>query len=589
MQQNPYFQIANYRQLSEQQTLNGKVEFNYQVLPWLRAIYRVGLFNTSTDTRSTVGKFVGTGRRNIAGSVSDGSETFRRLNSDLILNAEKTFGDFNFRLLAGQNLRSDNTKATGIAASALVVPDLFNPENRVGELTGSSAITEYRQVAGYSELTAGYRNFLFLTFTGRQEWVSVLSEDNRSYFYPGVSTSFVFNEAIPALRDSRVLSFGKLFASYNKTGNVNLAPYSLQNVYSQGNGFPFGGLAGYLPGTVYPNPDIRPEFVTSYEAGFQVGLFQDRLNLEAGYVFSDSRDQIFTATTSAATGYRSARVNAARLTNNIIEATISGDVVRSANLRWNVGFNFAHIDNQVKELYGDLTSVNKFRQAYAIKGQAYPSLQLSDYRRDPEGRVIVDGTTGYPSTASQDTYRGTMVPPYQMGFNTLLDYKGLRLAAQFDWRKGAFMYSEIANRMLTSGTSPLTVQYDRQPFVIPNSVIETAPGVFTPNTEVTTQSGGKAYWNGYVAPYQVNYAASADFLKLRELQLSYSLPPGLLGRQKLVKEATVGVVGQNLFTIRAKDKVYGDPEYSYNNTEGYLSFRQVPPFRSVGFTVNLTL
>jgi TonB-linked SusC/RagA family outer membrane protein len=589
MQQNPYFQIANNRQTSEQQTLNGKVEFNYRVLPWLSAIYRAGLFNTNTDSRSTVGKFVGTGRRNIAGSVNDGSETFRRVNSDLILNAEKKFGDFNFRLLAGQNLRADNTKTTGIAASALVVPELYNPENRVGELTGSSSITEYRQVAGYGELTAGYRNFLFLTLTGRQEWVSVLSKENRSYFYPGVSTSFVFNEALPALRNSKVLSFGKVFASYNKTGNVNLAPYSLQNVYSQGNGFPFGGLAGYLPGTVYPNPDIQPEFVTSYEAGFQVGFFQDRLNLEAGYVYSDSRDQIFTATTSAATGYRSARVNAARLTNNIIEATISGDVVRNENLRWNVGFNFAHIDNQVKELYGDLTSVNKFRQAYAIQGKAYPSLQLSDYRRDPQGRIIVDGTTGYPSSASQDTYRGTMVPPYQMGFNTLVDYKGLRLAAQFDWRMGAHLYSEIANRMITSGTSPLTVQYDRQPFVIPNSVIETAPGVFTPNTEVKTQSGGKAYWNGYVAPYQVNYAAKADFLKLRELNLSYSLPPSLLGRQKLVKAATVGVVAQNLFTIRAKDNTYGDPEYSYNNTEGYLSFRQVPPYRSVGFTLNVTL
>lgn len=589
MQQNPYFQIANNRQLSEQQTLNGKVEFNYRVLPWLSAIYRAGLFNNTTDSRSTVGKFVGTGRRNIAGSVNDGSETFRRFNGDFILNAEKTFGDFNFRLLAGQNLRADNTKTTGIAASALVVPGLFNPENRVGELTGSSAITEYRQVAGYGELTAGYRNFLFLTLTGRQEWVSVLSADNRSYFYPGVSTSFVFNEAIPALRNSKVLSFGKVFASYNKTGNVNLAPYSLQNVYSQGNGFPFGGLAGYLPGTVFPNPDIKPEFVTSYEAGFQVGLFEDRLNLEAGYVYSDSRDQIFTATTSAATGYRSARVNAARLTNNIIEASLSGDVLRTPNLRWNLGFNFAHIDNQVKELYGDLTSVNKFRQAYATQGKAYPSLQLSDYRRDPQGRVIVDGTTGYPSAASQDTYRGTMVPPYQMGFNTLVDYKGLRLAAQFDWRMGAHMYSEIANRMLTSGTSPLTVQYGREPFVIPNSVLETAPGVFTPNTDVKTQSGGKAYWNGYVAPYQINYAAKADFLKLRELNLSYSLPPGLLGRQKLVKGATVGVIAQNLFTIRAKDNTYGDPEYSYNNTEGYLSFRQVPPFRSVGFTVNVTL
>src|SRR5690606_2651121 len=158
-------------------------------------------------------------------------------------------------------------------------PDVFNPGSRIGELSGSVAISQYRSVAAYAELTAGYNNYLFVTATGRNDWVSVLSPENRSFFYPGVSTSYIFSEAIPSLTDSRFLFFGKVFASLNKTANVTLAPYQLNNSDSQINGFPFGNLSGFVPGSTNPNPNIKPEFVTSYEIGFQLSGFDHRLHL----------------------------------------------------------------------------------------------------------------------------------------------------------------------------------------------------------------------------------------------------------------------------------------------------------------------
>lgn len=585
---NPYFLISSIRDDVTQQTINGKVELDYQVTPWMKALYRVGLYSLIEESRSTTRKFEAPGTRNTNGSVTDGNNNYIRLNSDFILMFNKDFDKFSTRLLVGQNVRVDDRKTTSIGASNLLYPDVFNPGSRTGELNGSVAITQYRAAAVYGEFTAGYNNYLFLTFTGRNDWVSVLSPDNRSYFYPGVSASFVFNEAISTLQDSRILSHGKLFASWNKTGNVTLAPYQLNNSYSQINGFPFGNMVGFVPSSTSPNPNIKPEFVTSLEAGFQLSFFDHRLHVEGSYVYSDSKGQIFNATTSRATGYSSARVNAGRLTNNIVELMVNADVISNAALRWNVGFTFAHISNQVRELYEGLTNINNFRQSYAVIGEPYPTLLVSDYKRDAVGRVVVDGVTGDPIVATENTTLGTLIPPYQMGISTLATYKGFSLGVQFDWRMGGWLYSEIVPAMYAAGTDPRTAEYNREPFVWPNSVIETSPGVFTPNTELTTSSGGRAFWSKQ-GEVQINTAAKADFFKLRELNLTYTLPTTALGWQGVIRSASIGLVGTNLFIVRNQDNKYGDPEYLYNNTDGYLSFRQVPPYRTYGFTLNVTL
>lgn len=586
---NPFFLMDNNRNLSDQQTINGKVELDYAFTPWFSAIYRLGLYSTVEESRSTTNKLASTsGNRNVNGSVNDGSNNFRRLNSDLILNFNKNFGKFSTRLLLGQNIRMDDTKVIGLSSSNLLLPDLFNPGSRIGELGGNASLIKYRALGSYAEFTAGYNNYLFLTLTGRNDMVSVLSKENRSYFYPGVSTSFVFTEAIKGLKEKNVLSFGKVFASYNRTGNVTLDPYSLNNAYSQINGFPFGGLVGFTPSLTNPNPNIQPEFVKSYEAGLQLGFFNDRLNFEGAYVFSDSDGQIFQAPTSSGTGYNNTIVNAGRLTNSIIELSVNGDVIRTGGFKWNIGFNFTHINNRVKTIFGGQDEFRMFRQAYAKVGQAYPLLKVSDYKRDDQGRVIVD-KNGNTTTVADSAPLGTMVPPYQMGLSTMVQFKGISIGAQFDARLGGWLYSEVVPRMYTAGTHPATVAYDRKPFIFPNSVINTgtdkAP-VYVENTNVLSK-GDKAFWDAQ-GKVQRNTAAKSDFFKLRELNISYALPKSLLDGQNVIRQANIGFVGTNLFIVRHKDNTYGDPESLYNQTDGYLSFRQIPPSRMFGFHLNVT-
>ncbi len=590
-QPNPYFNAANQRNVTKQQTVNASLQLEYPVTDWLDVIYRAGLYSRNEDYRNQVGKFTYTtaGRTNIAGSVNDGSSSFSRLNSDVMLNFHKQTGKIHHRLLVGNNLRADDTKSLNVQATALVVPDLYNPENRTGQLGGGSSITQYRQTAVYGEYTAGFDEYLFLTLTGRNEWVSVLNPDNRSYFYPGAGLSFIFSEAIPAIKRSEIISYGKLYTSLNRTGNVNgISPYALNNSYSQTNGFPFGTLPGFSLGTTYPNFNMKPEFVNSFEIGTQLSLFNNRLKTELTYARSVSSDGIVQTEIPGSTGYSSALVNAFKVQNDIVEVDISGDIIRSRKLRWNFGATLYHMKNEVKEIYGELDRLFTFRQNYIIVGQPYNTFMFRDYRRDDQGRIIVDGTTGNPVGTNELYVAGTGTPPWQLGFHTSVDFGSFHIGAQFDWRMGAIVYSEAANRMISDGTSPLTVKYNREPFVIPNSSIETSDGKYEANTSVYT-AGDRNYWANFVAPVQVNYAVPADFFKLRELNITYSLPNDLLGKQGIVKDASISLIGRNLFSIWHKDNIYNDPEFVYagGSSEGYLSWRHLPPTRMIGFSLNV--
>lgn len=581
---NPYFMIDNIRNESSENIINGLVELNYNFTDWFSAIYRIGLFSSSENYRNFTRKFEAEGTRNVDGSLTDGTSSYSKLNSDLILRFSQNFGRVSTNLLLGQNVRSDYRKRTSLGTDQLLYPDVLNPDSRSGNLDGSVTIQEFRSMAVYGELTTGFDDYLYLTLTGRNDWVSTLSPDNRSYFYPGVSLSLILTDAIPQLRDFRPLSFAKLYGSWNKTGNVTLSPYQLNNSYTQNNGFPYDGLTGFYPGLSNPNPNIKPEFVTSWEVGLETSFFDHRLHLGATYVYSDSDGQIFDASTSRATGYNSALVNAGRMTNDIIELNLSGDIIRNQNLQWNAGFNFAYTYNVVRELYEGLQIRQNFRQSFIVLGEQFPSLMVSDYKRDPQGRVVV-GENGDPVKAIDNTLLGTLVPPYTMGINSRFHYKGFSVNAQFDWRMGGWFYSEVIPRMYTAGTHPETARYNREPFIWPNSVIEVEEGVYVENKDRYTSGGGKAFWSAQ-GDIQRNTAAPSDFFKLRELAISYSLPASWLIDSPF-REVKVGIVGTNLFMITHPDNDFADPEYMYNQTDGYVSFRHIPPMRNFGFNIHM--
>ncbi|WP_316734693.1 SusC/RagA family TonB-linked outer membrane protein [Pedobacter aquatilis] len=606
---NPYWAIDNQRQDVKQQNLNGNVSFDYQITDWFKATYRLGLTSVNTGYKSFSNKFdnaaipytyLGANGNTLtatrrsssyggtaAGMVSDQSIENQQLNSDFLLQFNKDFGKFSSRLLLGQNYQDIRYKFVQVGAAALNFPDLYNESNLTGNLNGGSSIQHQRRYSYFGELTLGYDDYLFATLNGRRESVSLLAADNRNYFYPGANVSFIFTKAIPALANSNILSFGKLYVSAAKSGNVTVEPYALQNVYNNVEGFPFGSLSGAAINAQNLNSNLKPEFVYSYEGGIQLGLFKDRVQFEATYAYADSRDQILDISTSFASGFGSSKTNAARMKSKSIELSLNGDIVKTRNFRWSAGVNYTHNDNTVVSLAGGVGNLAQWKGLYLTAGERYPTYLLPDYIRDPQGRVVINSTTGLPTQASALTDKGTSQPVHMLGFNTSVRYKQFSLSAQIDARWGSMYYTAGAEHIITAGLLPISAgeDYGRGNFIYPNSVIETAPGVFTENTTVTTK-GDFNFWNTYKNVF-ANNAFDAHFVKLREVALNYELPMQLLGKQKAIKNINISLYGRNLINLRSKDNIFGETEFIYLSGVGFSGFRNIPATRSYGFTIGL--
>lgn len=608
---NPYWGIDNQRQDVKQQNLTGNISLDYQVTPWFKATYRVGLTSVNTGYKGfgnkfddasipyryydATGKIVTATRKSSSfgggssGTVSDQSIDNQQLNSDLLLQFNKDFGKISTRLLLGQNYQDIQSKLVQVGASALNFPDLYNESNLTGNLNGGSQITNQRRYSFFGEFTVGYDNYLFATLNGRRESVSLLSKDNRTYFYPGANVSFIFTQAIPALAKSDVLSFGKLYVSAAKSGNVTIEPYALENIYNSVDGFPFGNLPGAAINPQNLNNNIRPEFVYSYESGIQLGFFKDRLHLEGTYAYADSKDQILDIGTSYASGFGSAKDNAARMKSKSIELSLNGDIIKTKDFSWSAGVNYTHNDNTVVSLLGGQPNLLQWKGLYLSEGDRYPTYRLPDYVRDAKGRVVINAATGLPTQASELTKKGTSQPVHMLGFNTSLRYKRLQLSTQIDARWGNMFYTAGAENITASGLLPKSAGegFGRDQFIFPNSVIETSPGVFEENTSVYTK-GDFAFWNTYKNILS-NNVFNGRFIKLREVALNYDFPMQVLGQQKAIKGMHLSVYGRNLVNLRPKDNIFGETEFIYISGVGFSGWRTLPATRSYGFTLGLTI
>jgi hypothetical protein len=233
---------------------------------------------------------------------------------------------------------------------------------------------------------------------------------------------------------------------------------------------------------------------------------------------------------------------------------------------------------------------------YAIAGKSYPQILATDFFRDPQGRLIVDPSTGMPTPNPNPVDAGSANYKYFIGLSPSFSYKNLTLRAVFDYRGGAKILNEEANALDFAGiaTSDAT---NRQAFVIPNSVIQTGPKSFTPNTNVPITSVGGLptaiyWWSDFYSQEGMPYVTSADFWKLRELALTYALPMQWFGKQDVLKKLDVSVIGRNLFMWRPGTNRWSDPEFSTNangNAVGYTTEFQTPPTRVISATIRATI
>ena len=603
---NPYWNIDNYRRERRQDRFAGSLDFTWQALSWLKLTARGGLnlmFNNN-DTKSYAWRYSEWAQKHIyqassgveMSSFSTSSSMWSRVNLDFMALAEHQINeDFAIKGMLGYSIQDNYFESKNVEASSLSLDDFFNVSNKVGELDGSNSWNRSRKIGLYGSVDLSFRNWAFLQLTGRNDWTSLLDPSRWSFFYPSANASVVLTDAIPSLK-SETFNHFKVRASAAKVGTVNIGVYNLDNVANVATDFPFGTLSAYSLSTNLRTRDIEPEFTTEFEVGAEIGLFNNRINLEAAAYVQTTDNQTTNVAIPTSTGYTSRYINAGKMRGKGLEFDLRlTPLLQFGDFHWNVNANLTLLDTRVVELAGGAKEMDLDADyaGYAIVGERYPMIKATDYVRNPEGKVIVDPVSGLPKNGDIMPM-GTSDPTIRIGLNSVMKWKGFSLAATFDYRGGHYTRFGSEYQMAFSGASYISAIAGRQRFVFPNSVIEEKDAngnvTYRDNTDITVNDGGKTFWTSTYRSVRANQVISAASWRLRELSLGYDVPKKFLKKVGFLQRASVSLVGRNLFMWTPSTNIWGDPDFtgSGNSNVSGMSGTNNVGNRSYGFNLLLS-
>lgn len=614
---NPWWQIDQTRFDEKTTSLLGTISLTLKPATWLTLNYKASIARDDYNNKYTQAGYTFADwaiadtlqSGNIPSSVKkyspnegDATSYNQIITSNFLASARKTYGDFDITLIGGTQLIENRNRAMSVAAGTLVIPDFYNINNRVGNPFVFENTQHTRLMGVYGDLTVGYKHYLFVHGSLRNDWNSLLSEANRSYLYPAVDAAFIFTDALNIFKNSKVISYGKIRVAHSQTAQVSIFPYRLDNKFFAGNGFPFGGVAGYTVGNASNNPNIKPEISVDDEIGLELSFLQNKINFSAAVYNTNTKDQTIPISISSSTGFTTALVNSGEMQNKGIELDLKYNILNNRNgVKWDVGFNYSYNKNTVKSIgFGlpDVTLPNVFANANAVPtniaaavGLPYSQIKTNDWVRSPDGRIVVDKNTGLPTLDTKQKLFGTTVPPTKIGITTSVTFKGFTLSAVADARFGAVIMNGIGPSLDFTGVSKYSTLSGRQPFVIPNTVYKDGDK-YVPNTNINTgnpNAGAQSFWASTWNTAGSNYVNSADFWKLRELSLTYNFSKETLGHIKFINALSIGLVGRNLIMIKAKDNIWSDPEFSNTNGNavGNTDINQLPPTRFYGANLSV--
>ena len=610
---NPFWYLNSNRYEDELNRLIARIELQYSPLSWLKFTGRVGMdhYDQREFYREQIQDYQGlatgdpngyNGGYNGSRSVVSGYEyagfgnllnlTSTEITTDLFGTVTRDLTpDLNLVATVGYQANTRVSKSGSLSApSGWARPGNFDiSQNRQGVPTVGDAISERYLLGAYADVLLGYKEYLYLNANFRNDWSSTLG--GKAFSYYSASLSFVFTDAFEL--QSEVLSYGKLRASVGQTGN-DPAAYQTNRVYALPTaGFPFGSQIGFEEGNTLIDPNLKPESVTSYEGGFELGFFDGRLGVDFTAYLSISEDQIINAPIAPSSGYSAFATNIGRVDNRGLEVLVTGEVFRNPQgFSWTVAANFSTNRNEVKEIGNGLTRINISTggnaQIAAIVGNPFPLLVGNAALRDPDGNIVV-GTNGVPLVAPEQKILGQIQPKYTVGITNTFKYKRLSLSAFVDIRQGNVLSSALRNNMSFNGRSLETAQYDHQPILWPGSVIQNSDGTFSPNTANFITTDDHLYANSaYLSITELSSLVDADVVRLREVVLAYDLPTTLF-QNSFIRSAKVSVFANNLFLWVPETNQFVDPEVNglgTGNAQG-LEIGNLPSTRSIGGSISI--
>ena len=603
--QNPYWGIGTNRDMDYTNRLTGNFSLSYDILEWVKFTTRLGVNNTWGTGKNwralqEYDSSLQPAHSTVASFVEDYEFNSETYNLDALFAINKDFSEsITMKLNIGSATKLRKYRTSTIRADNLSIEGFYDISNYTGSLDVSVNEETQNDIGVFADLTLGYNNYLFLNLSGRQDWTSTLSADNRSYFYPAVGVSFVATDAIPALQNNNILSDAKITVS-NSTVYGSFNPYAINNRFYQAGGFPYADINGFYQSTSAIDANISKEKLNTTEIGLNLALLKGRITFDAAYFMTKTTDLITYTTPSTTSGSNYFLTNIGQTDGTGIELNLGGTVLKKAGFNWDVFVNFTQYETIVTEIKEGLDEIATFTSGqygtYAVVGEAFPQIKANVYERDPEGRIVVDAVSGHPIQADELENMGKSTPDYIIGLGSNMSYKGFTLSVVVDYRTGHVYYEEGSEAMEFTGRSIASVSANREDFVIPNSVIETSPGVYVENTDIQVQGGRQSYWTDVYNDVKSNYIKDATALKIRELSLNYSLPSSIT-KSLPIEKVTIGFIARNLMTWLPEENRFSDPEFQNQvsrggstvgaNSIGLGGYMQAPPTKSFGFNLNI--
>ncbi len=600
---NPYWTRFKNYQNDIRNRVYGNIGASINPLPWITLQGKIYLdyYNLREMERVAIGS-------QAEPSYYEGLRENVEVNSELLATANKAITDkIDLIVNAGVNFRNNKYNSNlGQSKGGLVIPELYVLTNSVFK----PDVTDYQRQkkinSVFGSVSLGFADMVFLDATLRNDWSSSLSKETRSYMYPSLTGSFVFSE-LKFLEDQDILSYGKIRVGWAQTGN-DTDPYNTDKYYNYIENF--GEQALYsLPNTLY-NPDLKSELTSSYEVGTDLRFLKDRVGIDFTYYNEKTENQILSVAISGASGYGFKLINAGKITNKGIELTLNVTPVKFNGFQWNILLNYSKNKNEVVELAPDVDVYQLANGPFNISVNAevkkpYGSLIGSNYVKDSKGNKIVD-LDGYYLNGNVESL-GSVMPDYLAGIWNTFTYKGIEVAALIDVRKGGYLFSTTSMWGRYSGILEETAATNANGKNVRDPVEEgggvLVEGVYgevnadgsiqyldangNPSdvpvknqTYIDAESWGAWHYDGPAA----QNIFKADYWKLREVRISYTIPSRFTGPVQKVK---LSAYGRNL-AMWGTDIKHIDPENttSSGNIQG-IEGGALPSLKYYGISLNL--
>lgn len=580
---NPYWTVYKNTTGRDRDRIFGNMNLDYKINSWLDLKFRYGM-DYYNEYRKSIVYELSNNNKNEGGEFSTSSRTRKESNTDLMLFFNKDMGsDLNISGNVGANYRRYDYHEFALSASRLTVPNLFTISNVDGTPGTGDYVSAYETNSVFGAINLAFRDYLFVDFTARNDWSSTLPADSWSYFYPSVSTGWIFTETF-GLQGS-ALSFGKIRGSWAKVGS-DTGPYRLQATY--GSSTPFDGISQYsYPGQI-PPAGLQPEFTTSMEFGADLKFFMNRLGLDFTYFNNLTNNQIMSVAISRSSGFSSQLINAGEIETKGFELLLTGGILRNpGGLNWDVTVNWSTAETVVNSLAEGLdkyvlSSTWTPTTLEARVGEPYGQFYGRGYAYNEDGELLVQDS-GFPvkEPSSTPTVQGNITPDWVGGINNSFSYKNFNASFLIDAKWGGDIYSVTKWFGGYSGVSQETVEGGiRENGLVLDGVNENTG---QPNTVAISPQAYFGGWWGMSEPAIFD----GTYVKLREIIVGYNVPLN----SNLVRNLNISFVARNLAILYTdpSNTIGIDPETGYgtgNTASGFEQY-QLPPTQSFGFKLKV--